>query len=112
SNTVAVSEIIGYDSKNDVRGVWLIGVMGGSAFVTRYQPNSNPVSNPLYQDSIVACGQKTIATGKDLTCTFSTAEDKTAWATARSRHKGVVVTGLCDASVRTVSDNVDIIAWH
>jgi prepilin-type N-terminal cleavage/methylation domain-containing protein len=112
SNTVAVSEIIGYDSKNDVRGVWLIGVMGGSAFVTRYQPNSNPVSNPLYQDSIVACGQKTLATGKDLTCAFAAAEDKTSFATARSRHKGVVVTGLCDASVRTVSDNVDVIAWH
>ncbi|MFO0900084.1 MAG: DUF1559 domain-containing protein [Pirellulales bacterium] len=114
SNTVAVSEIIGYDAKTDIRGAWLIGVMGGSAFVTRFQPNSNPVSNKDYMDAIVGCGQKTLATGKDLTCldVGAAGDGKTAWSTARSRHKGVVVTGLCDASVRTVSDNVDIIVWH
>jgi hypothetical protein len=118
SNTVAVSEIIGYDAKADVRGAWLIGVMGGSAFVTRNQPNMSPFgqSDKTLQaramDSIVGCGQKTLNTGKDLTCVQVEADNKLAWATARSRHKGVVVTGLCDASVRTVSDNVDIIVWH
>lgn len=113
SNTVAVSEILGFDNKNDVRGVWLIGVMGGSAFVTRYPPNSNPQSDSIFADSIVGCGQKNVAVGKDLTCVDNGQQDgKASWATARSRHKGVVVTGMCDASVRTTSDNISNIVWH
>ncbi len=111
SNTVAVSEIIGFDAKTDIRGAWLIGAMGGSAFVTRYQPNSNPVGDKIYSDAVVGCGPTAINTGKDLTC-VTVPDERTSWATARSRHKGVVVTGLCDASVRTISDNVDIIVWH
>jgi len=120
SNTVAVSEIIGFDNKGDIRGVWLTGSMGGSAFVTRNQPNMNPFGQTdttiqdRAKDAIVGCGQKVLNTGKDLTCNdvSSVGDGKTAWATARSRHKGVVVAGLCDASVRTVSDNVDVIVWH
>jgi hypothetical protein len=63
----------------------------------------------------VGCGANNLNTGKDLACNKSSDEKNGkigTFATARSRHKGVVVTGLCDASVRTVSDNIDIIVWH
>jgi prepilin-type N-terminal cleavage/methylation domain-containing protein len=123
SNTVAVSEILGFDNKTDVRGVWLVGIMGGSAFVTRKPPNSqNTKENQSDSkilggpwDTIVGCGANNLNTGKDLACNKSSDEKNGkigTFATARSRHKGVVVTGLCDASVRTVSDNIDIIVWH
>jgi prepilin-type N-terminal cleavage/methylation domain-containing protein len=120
SNTVAVSEIIGFDNKADIRGVWLTGSMGGSAFVTRNQPNMNPFGQTdtkiqeRAMDNIVACAQpaRTANTGKDLMCKEISAGDAKTWSTARSRHKGVVVAGLCDASVRTVSDNIDMVVWH
>lgn len=32
--------------------------------------------------------------------------------TGRSYHSGVVMVGLCDGSVRSVSDTIDFAAWH
>jgi prepilin-type processing-associated H-X9-DG protein len=38
--------------------------------------------------------------------------DDQVWAAARSRHPGGVNASMCDASVRFVSDSIDLVVWR
>jgi len=105
SNTLFVSEVMGWDNATDIRGAWTIGTMGAAAFTARGAPNAT-----ILLDQVTGCFG-TIPANNVLACTATT-DDKSTWAVARSRHKGGVVVGLGDASVRFVQDGVDLGVWH
>ncbi len=108
SNTLFVSEILGWDNRTDIRGAWTVGMMGASAFVARGSPNSS-----LVLDNLSACFA-TIPQNNVMRCENprGTGDDSNSYALARSRHKGGVVAAMADASVRFVQDGIDIPVWH
>lgn len=109
SNTVMVSEVLGVDSQQDIRGAWVLSTMGASVFVTRAPPNSVTV-----QDQVSLSTQQGLRPTDQLYPATSrgTGDDIQTWALARSRHKNGVIVGMGDASVSFVNDGVDLVVWH
>jgi prepilin-type N-terminal cleavage/methylation domain-containing protein len=105
SHTLAVSEVLGYDSKKDPRGVWTIHVPGSSLFTARLGPNS------FEPDRIPIC-DGSIPKGNPLYCGRPYKDDGNLWAASRSAHPGGVVASMCDGAVRFVSDTVDLTTWQ
>jgi prepilin-type N-terminal cleavage/methylation domain-containing protein len=104
SNTIMASEVVGYDSATDGRGVWLSTMMGSSVFTARTGPNS------ALPDTIPVC-DSSIPANNPLRCTQNR-NDHNTWAAARSRHGGGVVAARCDGSVMFVSDNIALPVWQ
>ena len=104
SNTLAVSEVLGFDSALDARGGWVINVPGSSLFMARTGPNSK------VNDNISVC-DTTIPAKNVLHCTQNR-NDGNIWAAARSRHKGGVNGVMADGSTHFFSDAIDLVVWR
>jgi prepilin-type processing-associated H-X9-DG protein len=104
SNTLAISELLGYRSPDDGRGAWVWPGMGGSTFVARYAPNSPE------KDQTAACDLR-IPPNDPLRCTQNRSNGDL-WASARSRHTGGVNAALMDGSTRFFNDSIDITVWQ
>jgi prepilin-type N-terminal cleavage/methylation domain-containing protein/prepilin-type processing-associated H-X9-DG protein len=104
SNTVLVSEVVGFDDEADGRGTWSWAGMGGSSFTAKYGPNSKT------NDVIPACSTA-IAAGDPRHCTQNQASGAV-WASARSMHPGGVNATMTDGSVRFYTDNIDLAIWQ
>jgi hypothetical protein len=105
SHTMAVSEVLGYDSEQDPRGAWTIHVPGSSLYTARLGPNSPE------PDRLPIC-DRTIPETNPLYCERPYKDDGYLWAAARSAHPGGVVTGMCDGAVRFVTDDINLSIWQ
>ena len=105
SHTMAVSEVIGYDSEKDPRGAWTIHVPGSSLYTAKLGPNS-------YEPDRLPICDRSIPEKNPLFCDRPYRDDGNLWAAARSAHPGGVVTGMCDGAVRFVTDDIDLSTWH
>ena len=117
SNTIMISEVVGVDSSLDGRGGWVLQSMGSSNFSAKWEPNAqgtgiDPETNASLpkRDRIAMCEARTPA-NDPLFCE-TRRQDGQVWAAARSRHPGGVNAAMCDASVRFVSDGIDLPAWR
>jgi len=106
SNTVLLSEIRVVDSARDLRGVWMNPGMGASIFSALNSPNSRT-------NDIIASCDTSIPTGDIMHCgTTEITDNETVAAAARSYHTGGVNATLADASVRFISENIDLDTWR
>ncbi|MCH8048245.1 MAG: DUF1559 domain-containing protein [Planctomycetes bacterium] len=131
SHTLMVSEVIGWDSRTDIRGVWVVSSPGASVFTGATPPNSrglitgdsiDPDQAGLF-DRVLVCGAKTgepeggdgsvplIPTTHPLWCTENRTDGKI-WAAARSAHPGGVNAVMGDGQVRFFSDTINPKVWQ
>lgn len=121
SNTLAISEVLGYDDSKDARGGWVIGAPGSSTFTAHTKPNARGPyeGQPVYDsvqrenyDHISMCAE-TIPEGNPLYCDgMENRQDGQLWAAARSRHPGGVNASMCDGSVHFFNDSIDLGVWR
>lgn len=122
SNTLLISEILGWDSRDDVRGVWIANDAGASTFLAYTRPNFNASQatgstilgeTPDDYDHITSCDNDIIQT-EAMYCMGPQpkAQDGENFAAARSAHPGGVNVALADASVRFVQDSVNLNTWR
>ena len=104
SNTLMVSELLGYEDAADGRGTWAWGGMGGSTFTALNTPNSTK------NDRIPACSPN-IPKGSPLYCTTQQGGNDV-WASARSMHPNGVNASLGDGSVRFFTNSIDGPTWQ
>jgi len=103
SHTLMISELLGYNSREDARGGWVLHAMGSTNFTARTGPNSS------VPDAIAMC-DTTISREDPLHCRINRFNTNV-WAAARSRHRGGVNASLCDGSVKFFTDGVDLEIW-
>jgi len=121
SNTIAVAEILKWNTNADCRGCW--GRTHGAIFsaYTVRAPQNGPsgICTPnsktdqqggssWFRDGAVYCDNNATL---EMKCDDRTG-DGTGGLCARSRHPGGVHALLCDGSVRFVSDNINNILWR
>ena len=118
SNTVLISEVVGVDSSLDGRGGWVLQSMGASNFSAKWEPNASgagidPETNTSLprHDRIALCDPRNIPANDPMFCEMHRQSGQV-WAAARSRHSGGVNAAMCDASVRFVSDGIDLRTWR
>ena len=104
SNTLAVSEVIGYNHHADGRGAWIASTAGGSTFMARTTPDSRD------NDNLAMCYSGIPA--DDIRHCTQNRSDGNIWAAARSRHPGGVNAAMCDGSSRFFSDSIDLLTWR
>ncbi|MCH2131510.1 MAG: DUF1559 domain-containing protein [Pirellulaceae bacterium] len=104
SNTIGYSELLGFDHRQDVRGVWVSAAMGASIFTAFLSPNSPDA------DNVLGCAPNIDPTDPR-PCT-QISGGCAAYAAARSSHPGGVVTGRVDGSVQFQSESIDINIWR
>jgi len=104
SNTLMLSEVLGYDSRKDGRGGWVLNAMGSSNFTAKTGPNSGE------NDRIPMC-ETSIPTTDLLHCTANQSDGQV-WAAARSRHSGGVNVAFADGNVRFITDSVALGTWR
>lgn len=104
SNTLALSEVMGWDVARDGRGVWAAPMIGSSNFTARTGPNSKT------NDQIPACDPN-IPVGHIMKCTENK-NDGNVWAAARSAHSGGVNSAMVDGSVRFFTDGINLQVWQ
>jgi prepilin-type processing-associated H-X9-DG protein len=127
SNTLFISEVLGYDSRKDIRGVWTNQALGASSFTAWTPPNAKPnwtgtdlpgFTEPVQgwdrtagcdvtipQTDPLYCGTQPETRGGNCATEMSRAA-------ARSAHPGGVVAAMADGSVRFVGDAIDINVWR
>lgn len=125
SNTVFLSEVLGWDSEDDVRGVWIANDAGSSTFLAWTPPNFNApaattgttidgetIDTDDY-DHLTSCEQN-IVSSDPMWCnqSINKQDDANAFAAARSAHPGGVNAALADASVRFIQESVDLQTWR
>jgi prepilin-type N-terminal cleavage/methylation domain-containing protein len=120
SNTLFISEVLGYDLPDaaamDARGVWTSPAMGASTFSAMWGPNATG----LGIEQSLACqyptgGRGGVDTSHPLYCkklTKSSTASASSWASPRSMHSGGVVCSMADGSVGFKTDNIDIKLWQ
>jgi hypothetical protein len=105
AHTMAVSEVIGWDSHLDGRGVWTADAMGCSSFTAYTAPNS------FEDDTIVFC-DPAIPQDHPLHCIRHRGNDGANYAAARSDHFGGVNVVMADGSCHFVSEETDLGVWR
>ena len=105
SKTLLVSEVLPFDSEEDVRGVWVCGGMGASSFSTLTTPNSTDA------DQTPACDPR-IGPNDKRRCDRPSSQSGNEWAAARSDHYGGVVAAHADVSAKFYTDDVDPLVWR
>jgi prepilin-type N-terminal cleavage/methylation domain-containing protein len=111
SNTVAISELkyrtpsSTGPSKEDSRGVWTYGTMGGNTFSTQTGPNAS------VSDAVWGC-RNFPAEGMPCVQRGSPDKYKDMFAAARSYHTAGIYVSFADGSVRFVSDNIPLNVWQ
>ena len=106
AKTLALSEVIGYDSRTDARGVWVINVPGSSLFMALTGPNSNE------NDRISVCENR-IPRDHPLHCGRDyRRESDPIFAAARSQHPDGVNASKCDGSVEFILNDIDLRVWR
>jgi prepilin-type N-terminal cleavage/methylation domain-containing protein len=103
SNTLLIAEIVP-GGPCSIRGVFAYDE--GPVFMQNYQPND---STP---DLVRWCDSEDKLPGARASCLQSVTPLNMVLHTSRSMHPGAVVTGMCDGSVRFVSDEVDLLVWR
>ncbi len=112
ASTIAVSEVIGYDTKKDGRGCWTCYGAGTSAFTGRHGPNGKARELgdtrvydviPMYEEAIPV-GHK--LWGKE------NRQNGHCWAAARSEHPMGVNGSMLDGSGQFFNDDIDIDVWQ
>ncbi len=119
SNTLAVSEVLGYESRDDIRGMWIGDAMGSAVFSAITGPNSDyPDCLAMYAESIPegdelwgSCKAVPPGGGGSPAGGQENRQNGVVWAAARSRHRGGVNAAKCDASVVFYSDAIDLATW-
>lgn len=123
SKTLAVSEVLGYDHREDARGAWVVHTPGSSVFMTHTRPNAKgPYSgSPMYDssemenyDHIPICGNEDSRNRDDpLYCIrdYRGQSDKT-WAAARSGHPQGVNAAMADGSVHFIANDIELAVWR
>jgi hypothetical protein len=104
SNTLMVSEVLGYRSNRDGRGAWTTNIPGGSLFMARTGPNSD-------EGDVTSFCEPKIPNTDRMKCSQNRT-DGAMWAAARSRHPGGVVASHCDGSVKFYEDGIDLQIWR
>ncbi len=104
SNTLAISEVLPYDSPTDGRGCWVTAYPGGTNFTTRLTPNSD-------QYDVVPSCDENIPRSDQRKC-IKNKENGQIFAAARSRHTDGVNVVLCDGSTKFVSDAINRTIWN
>jgi len=104
SNTLAVSEVVGYHSHFDARGAWVTNVPGASLFMAKTGPNSQ------VNDQISICDPKT--SPPNVPPCIENRKDGNMWAAARSRHPTGVNASMADGAVRFFSNDIDLPLWQ
>ena len=115
SNTLFVSEVLGFQSKNDGRGAWLWGGMGGCSFTAWRPPNAKGTgSSHANYDKIAICGPPTGTDAPKYQCeAVSSTSDGTAYyASARSAHGEGVNACFGDNNTRFISDTINPAVWQ
>ncbi len=110
SNTLCVSEVIVGPSNGDYRGFSWWG--GGAGFTTFQTPNNDGAPDIM---TGAGCGGATLTgypSAPKMPCTTTSTASLTRMQLARSRHTGGVNAGLCDGSVRFVTNSVDLATWR
>jgi prepilin-type processing-associated H-X9-DG protein len=113
SRTIMVSEVIGYDSSSDGRGVWTNTSMGASIFSAKIPPNADASSREEYMDHTQLCD---VHIEKDdpyhMACKrVRESHGRNLYAAARSGHPEGLNVLMCDSSVRYVANTVDPEVW-
>ncbi len=103
TTTMAVAEIMAYDSPTDGRGAWVWPGMGGSIFTALNGPNSSTL------DTVPACDQSILINAQPTCNPGGTIGD---FASARSQHPGGVNVAMCDGSNHFIADTIDINVWR
>jgi len=110
SKTLAVSELIGFDSKFDLRGGWVMYAMGASVFSTRTAPNSK--TNDVVGGQSTNQGCYSGIPAKHLLKCSSPGQAANTFAAARSMHEGGVNAIMCDGSGHFFSEEIDLAVWQ
>jgi hypothetical protein len=107
SKTIIISEVLGWESANDIRGVWACASPGAATYTAHAQPNSE------IHDNIASCDRaiENANPGHPLVCEQSRQRGDE-YASARSAHTGGVVAGRGDASTAFIRDDIDLIVWQ
>ena len=123
-----LSELIGENTRSDIRGVWTSGAVGAASFTGYNPPNAKfNVKYDTYfydrtggidlqrkqevvgKDRISGCEKR--PTNPDLKCQNGS-QDGNEWAAARSKHPGGVVAAHGDASARFYPNEIDLPVWQ
>ena len=110
-NTLMISEVIGFDHREDGRGCWSSALMGGAMFTGLIGPNANGRFDPNLNDHIPVCAEGEIAPDDPLFCQ-SDVRTKEAYAAARSDHPGGVNAITVANAVKFRSNTIAIEVWH
>jgi prepilin-type N-terminal cleavage/methylation domain-containing protein len=106
AKTLAISEVIAYDSRNDARGAWVVHVPGSSLFTALTGPNSDE------PDRISVCENR-IPRSDPLYCRRDyRRETDPLWAAARSSHPEGVNASRCDGSVEFFANDIELDVWQ
>ncbi len=117
SATMAVSEVIGFDSGEDARGGWVLSIPGSSTFTAKTPPNPKPQWAPAgedYYDSI-SLYDETIPESHRLYIGRAPQQNRSdgeLWAAARSEHPTGVNVLMADGSVDFVDETLELAVWR
>lgn len=121
SQTLAISEVLGFDSKYDNRGCWVHNGPGATVFTGGTGPiETNPPGigpNSKIHDQLQLCyTEKDDGEGipeADIRfCTEDRSSSGNIWAAARSRHPGGVNVAMADGSLTFINDDINIQVWQ
>jgi prepilin-type processing-associated H-X9-DG protein len=111
SNTMGLAEYLTGLDISDARGLFLTNRAGSQFLYTTLGPNSKSPDNGLsWHDSFCPTSMARNKPLLNLPCTPGDTDEN--YASPRSRHPGGVNIVRCDASVRFVTNNIDLTTWR
>ena len=88
---------------------WVSGNVNHTGFTTRFTPNTKTPKGTTPDVDIIGKREATIGAGSTI-CGSSLSTF--AVVTSRSHHTGIVTSMMMDGSVRSISENLDLILWQ